>query len=58
MLLFMSMVATGTFYYGFGIIVAVLIVPYWFYRLGKGMVMLAAHKPMPGYYCNSGFKLA
>lgn len=50
-LVFASMAAAGTFYYGFGILVAVVVVPYWFYRLGKGMVSLAAHKPMPGFYC-------
>ncbi len=48
----LSMISLGTSYAGFGIILAVVTVVYWFYRITKGMFYLAAHKPMPGYYCD------
>lgn len=50
-LFFLSMISIGTSYAGIGLLLAIATVVYWFYRITKGMVYLAAHKPMPGYYC-------
>jgi len=52
MLMFLTMVSIGTLYSGFGILLAAFTAAFWLYRLARGMIALAAHKPMPGYYCS------
>lgn len=50
-LVVMSMISVGTSYAGIGLVLAIPTVGYFIYRVVFGMARLAAHKPMPGYYC-------
>ena len=50
-LIIMSMVSIGTLYSGIGILLGGITLVVWIGSLIAGMISLAAHKPMPGYYC-------
>ncbi len=42
-----AMISAGTFYYGFGIVLAVGTAIWWIYRIGRGIIGLVEHKSMP-----------
>jgi len=43
----LALVAIGTSYYGAGFIIGGLAILWWIYRIGRGVINLTSHKPMP-----------